>query len=146
MKTGGDVHPGNRLHFGSYSLRKHVEGSLNGTRHQFNQIFLVDGVAGMQITTSRQLASGLKESSLGGQDMAVIGNQAKSSGQSRAGFRWALMILGAVSCGLLPAIKAEAQGQKPTAEQLLKRYKPSQKDVEYDTPDAGEMAKCSVTL
>ena len=100
----------------------------------------------MQITTSRQLASGLKESSLGGQDMAVIGNQAKSSGQSRAGFRWALMILGAVSCGLLPAIKAEAQGQKPTAEQLLKRYKPSQKDVEYDTPDAGEMAKCSVTL
>ncbi len=69
-----------------------------------------------------------------------------TSRQSRAGFRSAVMILAAMVCGYGPVPDAKAQAQKPTAEQLLKGYKPSQKDVEYDTPDAAEMAKCSVTL
>ena len=56
------------------------------------------------------------------------------------------MILAAAFCGFGPALPVQAQAQKPTAEQLLKGYKPSQKDVEYDTPDAAEMAKCNLTL
>ena len=56
------------------------------------------------------------------------------------------MILAAAFCGFATALPVQAQAQKPTAEQLLKGYKPSQKDVEYDTPDAAEMAKCNLTL
>lgn len=66
--------------------------------------------------------------------------------RARAGFRSAIMILAAAVCGFGSALTAEAQAQKPTAEQLLKGYKPAQKDVEYDTPDAAEMAKCSLAL
>lgn len=71
-----------------------------------------------------------------------------TSRQSRArtGFRSAMMILAATVCGFGSALTAEAQAQKPTAEQLLKGYKPAQKDVEFDTPDAAEMAKCSLAL
>ena len=71
-----------------------------------------------------------------------------TSRQSRArlGFRSAIMILAATACGFGSALTAEAQAPKPTAEQLLKGYKPAQKDVEYDTPDAAEMAKCSLAL
>lgn len=42
--------------------------------------------------------------------------------------------------------EAIAQAQKPTAEALLKGYAPSQKGVDYDTPEAADMAKCQVTL
>ena len=56
------------------------------------------------------------------------------------------MILAAAFCGFATALPVQAQAQNPTAEQLLKGYKPSQKDVEYDTPDAAEMAKCNLTL
>ena len=66
--------------------------------------------------------------------------------RARAGFRSAIMILAATACGFGSALTAEAQAPKPTAEQLLKGYKPAQKDVEYDTPDAAEMAKCSLAL
>ncbi len=66
--------------------------------------------------------------------------------RARAGFRSAMMILAATVCGFGSALTAEAQSQKPTAEQLLKGYKPAQKDVEFDTPDAAEMAKCSLAL
>ena len=66
--------------------------------------------------------------------------------RSPSGFRWAVMTLAAAVCGFGPGSTADAQAQKPTAEQLLKGYKPTQKDVEYDTPDAAEMAKCSVDL
>ena len=85
----------------------------------FEDVFLVDGVSGMHITTSRQ---------------------------ARAGFQSAIMFLAATACGFGSALTAEAQTAKPTAEQLLKGYKPTQKDVEYDTPDAAEMAKCSLAL
>ena len=84
-------------------------------------LFLVDGVSGMHITTSRQA-------------------------RARAGFRSTIMILAATACGFGSALTAEAQATKPTAEQLLKGYKPAQKDVEYDTPDAAEIAKCSLAL
>ena len=66
--------------------------------------------------------------------------------RARAGFRSAIMILAATTCGFGFALSAEAQAQKLTAEQLLKAYKPAQKDVEFDTPDAAEMAKCTLTL
>lgn len=66
--------------------------------------------------------------------------------RARAGFRSAIMILAATACGFGSALTAEAQAPKPTAEQLLKGYKPAQKDVEYDTPDAAEMAKCTLAL
>ncbi|MBC7965010.1 MAG: redoxin domain-containing protein [Fuerstia sp.] len=66
--------------------------------------------------------------------------------QARTGFRSAMMILAATACGFGSTLTAEAQAQKWTAEQLLKGYKPAQKDVEYDTPDAAEMAKCSLAL
>lgn len=68
--------------------------------------------------------------------------------QSQSGFRWAIMMLATVFCGISPSLTADvqAQTQKPTAEQLLKGYRPTQKDVEYDTPEASEMAKCSVEL
>ena len=56
------------------------------------------------------------------------------------------MILAAAFCGFATALPVQAQAQKPTAEHLLKGYKPSQKDVEYDTPEAAEMAKCNLTL
>ncbi len=87
----------------------------------FEDVFLVDGVSGMHITTSRQA-------------------------RARAGFQSAIMFLAATACGFGSALTAEAQTAKPTAEQLLKGYKPTQKDVEYDTPDAAEMAKCSLAL
>ena len=66
--------------------------------------------------------------------------------RARAGFRSAIMILAATTCGFGFALSAEAQAQKLTAEQLLKAYKPAQKDVEFDTPDAAEMSKCTLTL
>lgn len=66
--------------------------------------------------------------------------------RARAGFQSAIMILAATACGFGSALTAEAQAQKPTAEQLLKGYKPAQKDVEYDTPDAAEMARCNLSL
>ena len=40
---------------------------------------------------------------------------------------------------------AEAQAQKQTPESLL-RYTPVQKSVEYDTPEAADVPKCTVTL
>jgi tetratricopeptide (TPR) repeat protein len=39
-----------------------------------------------------------------------------------------------------------AQAQKPSPEQLLKAYSPTQKGIEYDTPTAEELAKCTVSL
>ena len=66
--------------------------------------------------------------------------------QSPNVFRSAIVILMAAFFEFGPVLTATAQAQKPGAEQLLKGYKPTQKDVEYDTPDAAEMAKCSVDL
>ena len=40
---------------------------------------------------------------------------------------------------------ADAQAQKQTPESLL-RYTPVQKSVEYDTPEAADVAKCAVSL
>ncbi len=66
---------------------------------------------------------------------------------SEKNFCKATLIFAALTCCLWPAAVSEAQAPKaPTAEALLKGYVPSQKGVEYDTPDAAEMAKCQVTL
>lgn len=49
--------------------------------------------------------------------------------------------------GFVLSGEARAQAQKPSAEQLLKAYAPTQKGVDYDTPTtAEELAKCTVTL
>ena len=56
------------------------------------------------------------------------------------------VMLASLTCGLLVTSTARAQAQKPSAEALLKSYVPSQKGVEYDTPEAAEMSKCQVTL
>ena len=66
--------------------------------------------------------------------------------KSASVFRSAIMILTVAFFGFGPVLTATAQAQKPTAEQLLKGYRPTQKDVDYDTPNAAEMAKCSVDL
>jgi len=58
----------------------------------------------------------------------------------------ALAVMTAVLCSFWVSSVAEAQAQKPTAEQLLKGYVPVQKGVEFDTPDPSEFAKCQVTL
>ena len=60
--------------------------------------------------------------------------------------RSAIIILTVAFFGFGRIPTAMAQAQKPTPEQLLKTYKPTQKDVEYDTPEAAEIAKCSVDL
>ncbi len=57
-----------------------------------------------------------------------------------------IVILTTAFWGFSAVDSATAQTQKPTAEQLLKSYKPTQKDVEFDTPEAAEMAKCNVDL
>ncbi len=78
---------------------------------------------------------------------AVEGGHARPEIAARTKrFRSAMMILAAAVCGLSQTSAVHAQAPKPTAEQLLKGYKPSQKDVEYDTPDAAELAKCNLTL
>ena len=57
-----------------------------------------------------------------------------------------LVMLASLTCGLLVTSTARAQAQKPSAEALLKNYLPSQKGVDYDTPEAADLAKCQVTL
>ena len=64
----------------------------------------------------------------------------------RHGNHTVVTVIAGLVCGLWTARIAEAQAQKPSAESLLKGYVPIQKDVEYDTPKADEMAKCQVTL
>ena len=66
--------------------------------------------------------------------------------QSPSMFRSAVVILTAAFFGFGDVHSATAQAQKPTADFLLKTYKPTQKDVEFDTPDAAETAKCNVDL
>jgi tetratricopeptide (TPR) repeat protein len=100
----------------------------------------------MHITTSRQLDCGLAVRSAARQEVAVAARRVRSIHRSRAGFRSVAMIVAAAICGFSPVLTSEAQAQKPTAEQLLKGYKPSQRDVNYDTPDAADMAKCTVAL
>ncbi len=96
----------------------------------------------MHITTSRRFAG----RSAARYEVDVTAVQVPGARGSRAGSRLAVMIIASAVCGLSSTRTAEAQAQKPTAEQLLKGYKPSQHDVDYDTPDAAEMAKCTVAL
>ncbi|MFO0425182.1 MAG: redoxin domain-containing protein [Planctomyces sp.] len=44
------------------------------------------------------------------------------------------------------SVMGSAFGQGPSAEKLLKDYLPVQKDIEFDTPEAAEMAKCRVEV
>ena len=43
-------------------------------------------------------------------------------------------------------VAATAHAQVPSAESILKQFRPSQRDVEYDTPDPAEFAKCRVDV
>jgi tetratricopeptide (TPR) repeat protein len=61
-------------------------------------------------------------------------------------FRPRLMCTAAVLMTLLAANSGSAQQKKYSAEELLKSFVPSQKGVEYDTPNAADMAKCQVSL
>lgn len=96
----------------------------------------------MHITTSRRVAG----RSAARYEVGVTSVRVTGAQGSRAGSRLAVVIIASAICGFSSARPAEAQAQKPTAEQLLKGYKPSQQDVDYDTPDAAEMAKCTVAL
>lgn len=51
-----------------------------------------------------------------------------------------------LSLGLMVIPSSSGQTQTPTAESLLKGYRPTQTDVEYDTPKPEDFAKCKVTL
>jgi len=100
----------------------------------------------MHITTSRQFDCGLVVQRTARQEVTTNADQVLRIHRSRAGIRSAVMLVAAAVCGFSTALTAEAQAQKPTAEQLLKGYKPTQKDVDYDTPDAADMAKCTLAL
>ncbi len=102
----------------------------------------------MHITTFRQFDCDLDGCRATRQESEVIADLSSSVDVSRlrSGFRPVVMFLAAAICGFGSVSTTEAQAQKPTAEQLLKGYKPSQKDVDYDTPEAADMAKCTVAL
>ncbi|MCA9036451.1 MAG: redoxin domain-containing protein [Planctomycetaceae bacterium] len=58
--------------------------------------------------------------------------------------RCAQIALLRVVAGILVSGAAHAQQKAPTAEQILKAYRPSQSDVEIDNPTAEELPKCRV--
>lgn len=93
----------------------------------------------MHSTNSRQPGCAAMERGLVRREIAASAHQ--SGIQTRS-----IAIILAAACCFGAASTAQAQASKPTAEQLLKGYRPSQRDVEYDTPDAAEMAKCNLTL
>ncbi|MFO1001580.1 MAG: hypothetical protein U0936_14665 [Planctomycetaceae bacterium] len=75
---------------------------------------------------------------------------AQSEGALRARFsgstgKAGLATVVGLMCSLWTTGVAEAQAQKQTPESLL-RYTPVQKSVEYDTPEAADVPKCTVAL
>ena len=51
-----------------------------------------------------------------------------------------------VLAGTATAILPPTAAQLPSANDVLRGYRPIQKDVEYDTPEAGEIARCRVDV
>lgn len=99
----------------------------------------MDGVAGMRHETNPQLH--LAADQLGFRLPADVSAKVVL-GTRRVLCACLVPVIGWVLTG-----EARAQAQKPSAEQLLKAYAPTQKGVEYDTPTTPEeLAKCTVTL
>ena len=60
--------------------------------------------------------------------------------------RFAQIAMLEIAVGLVSAGAVSAQQAQPTAEQILKSYRPSQQDVDIETPTPAEAAKCRLEL
>ncbi len=101
--------------------------------------YFVDGVAGMRHETNPRLHRAADQLGF----RLPAGVSAKVVLGTRQTF-WVCLVL---VTGFVLSGEARAQAQKPSAEQLLKAYAPTQKGVDFDTPtSAEELAKCTVTL